>query len=70
MSAFDALGEFRCLRTAIIFCFWLKPGSDTGFQERISPSADGDQATRLEAPGNSSPGPRLSPAGGIYAVLA
>ena len=54
MSAFDALGEFRSLRRAIIFCFWLKPGADTGFQEGISPSADGDQATRLEAPGDSS----------------
>ena len=32
------------------FLFWLKPGSDTGFQKGISPSADGDSGLCPENP--------------------
>ena len=33
---------FRALLSAMGFYFWLIPGADTGNQEGISPSADGD----------------------------
>ena len=53
---------FRALRRAMGFYFWLIPGSDTGNQEGISPSADGDQPARLDRAGSQTR-TRLSPAG-------
>ena len=44
------------------FYFWLIPGADTGNQEGISPSADGDQPARLDRAGSQTR-TRLSPAG-------
>ena len=66
MSAFDALGEFRSLRRAIIFCFWLKPGSDTGFQEGISHPAGCDSG---RCPENPQPLKRLAKLSVLGAVV-
>ena len=35
MSGFQPRGEFRALRSAIVFMFGLKPGAGTGFQKGI-----------------------------------